>query len=67
MYLWIFQGGSAVKESACNSGDASSISGLGRSLEKEVETHSSGKPISSGKSQGKKSLEGYSPWGHRKS
>ena len=41
MYIWSFQGSSAVEESACHSGDASSISGLGSSFKKEVETHSS--------------------------
>ena len=33
--------GSASKESTCNAGDLGSISGLGRSLEKEKATHSS--------------------------
>ena len=33
--------GSAGKESACNAGDLSSTPGLGRSLEKEMATHSS--------------------------
>ena len=32
---------SAGKESACNAGDLGSIPGLGRSLEKEMATHSS--------------------------
>ena len=36
-----FPGGLDSKESACNSGDLGSISGLGRSLEKEMATHSS--------------------------
>ena len=36
-----FSGGSDGKESACNSGDPSSIPGLGRSLEKGMATHSS--------------------------
>ena len=30
-----------IKESACNTGDMSSIPGMGRSPEKEVATHSS--------------------------
>ena len=34
-------GGSEVKASACNAGDLGSIPGLGRSLEKEMATHSS--------------------------
>ena len=36
-----FPGGSGSKESACNAGDLGSIPGLGRSLEKEMATHSS--------------------------
>ena len=36
-----FPGGSAGKESACNVGDLGSISGSGRSLEKEMATYSS--------------------------
>ena len=36
-----FPGGSESKESACNAGDLGSIPGLGRSLEKEMATHSS--------------------------
>ena len=35
-----FIGSSDGKESACNAGDLDSISGLGRSLEKEMATHS---------------------------
>ena len=64
MYLWIFQGGSAVKESACNSGDEV------QSLDWEDPLRRKWRPTPvffPGKSQGKKSLEGYSPWGHRKS
>ena len=34
-------GGSEIKASACNAGDLGSIRGLGRSLEKEMATHSS--------------------------
>ena len=58
--LW-FRG----KESACNagtSGDAGSILGSGRSLEKK------GKPIPlflPGKSYGQRSLVGYSLWGYK--
>ena len=37
----IFTGGSEVKASASNEGDLGSIPGLGRSLEKEMATHSS--------------------------
>ena len=36
-----FPGGSDSKESACNAGYPGSIPGSGRSLEKEMETHSS--------------------------
>ena len=36
-----FPGGSGGKASACSAGDTGSIPGLGRSLEKEVATHSS--------------------------
>ena len=38
---YTFPGGSDGKESACNAGDLDSISGSGRSLEKEMATHSS--------------------------
>ena len=36
-----FPGGSDGQAPACNAGDPGSIPGLGRSLEKEMETHSS--------------------------
>ena len=36
-----FPGGSDGKESACNAGDLGLIPGSGRSLEKEMATHSS--------------------------
>ena len=36
-----FPGGSDSKGSGCNAGDLSSIPGSGRSLEKEMATHSS--------------------------
>ena len=36
-----FPGGSDRKESACNAGDLGSTPGVGRSLEKGMETHSS--------------------------
>ena len=36
-----YHGGSEVKASACNAGDLSSTPGSGRSLEKEMATHSS--------------------------
>ena len=37
---WVFPGSSDSKESACNVGDPGLIPGLGRSLEKEMATHS---------------------------
>ena len=43
-------------------GDAGSIPGLGRSLEKETASHFS---ILAGKSQGQRSLVGYNPWGRK--
>ena len=39
--VWGFHGGSEGKESACNAGDPGLIPDLGRSLEKEMATHSS--------------------------
>ena len=41
MHLQGFPGGSQVKVSARNAGDLGSIPGSGRSLEKEMATHSS--------------------------
>ena len=41
LLAWGFPGGSEAKASACNVGDLGSIPGLGRSLEKEIATHSS--------------------------
>ena len=38
---WDFPGGSDGKESTCNAGDLGFISGLGRSPEKGMATHSS--------------------------
>ena len=38
---WGFPSGLDGKASACNAGDLGSIPGLGRSLEKEMATHSS--------------------------
>ena len=60
-----FPGGSDDKESACNVGDLGSIPGLGRS--------SGGghvKPLQYSYLEnpyGQRSLEGYSPWGHKES
>ena len=59
-----FPGGSKDKASACNTGDLGSIPGSGRSLEKEMATHSS---TLAWKIRGLKSLVGYSPWGHKES
>ena len=64
MMCWVFPGGSDTKESACYAGDLGSIPGMGRSLEKRIETLSrilawripwTGEP------------GGYSPWGHKES
>jgi len=60
-----FPGGSDGKESAYNTGDPGSIPTLGRSP-----GEGNGKPLQVfllGKSQGWRSLVGYSPWGHRES
>ena len=51
---WSFPSGAVVKKSACNAGDAGLIPGLGRSPGREH-----------GESLGQRSLEGYSPWGHK--
>ena len=59
-----FPGGSVVKNLPAKAGDAGSISGLGRSLEKEMATHSS---IFAWKIHGQRSLTGYSPWGLKES
>ena len=60
-----FTCGSAGKESACNAGDLDLIPGLGRS---PVEGH--GNPLQYSyleNPHGQRSLEGYSPWGHKES
>ena len=49
---------SGIKVSAYNAGDPGSIPGSGRSLEKEMASHSS---ILAGESHGQRSLAGYSP------
>ena len=59
---WDFPGGSDGKASACNVGDRGSIPGSGRSLEKEMATHSR---ILASTSHGWRSLLGYSPWGRK--
>ena len=53
------------KESACQAGDTGSISGLGRSP-----GEGNGNPLYlflPGKSHWQRSLQGYSPWGHKES
>ena len=60
-----FPGGSDGKESACNAGDLGSIPGLGIS---PGEGH--GNPLQYScleKTQGQRSLVGYSPWSHKES
>ena len=60
-----FPGGSEVKASASNAGDPGLIPGSGRSP-----GEGNGNPLQVfllGKSQGWRSLVGYSPWGHRES
>ena len=57
-----FSGGSG-KESACNVGDLGSIPGLGRS---SGGGHCNSFQYSCLENpHGKRSLEGYSPWGHK--
>ena len=61
-----FPGGSNSKESACNAGDMSLISGSGRSAGEW-----NGYPLQSvflpGESPGQRSLAVYSPWSHKES
>ena len=59
-----FPGGSDSKASACNAGDLGSVPGSGISLEKEM---ASTPALLPGKSHGRRSLIGYSPWGHKES
>ena len=58
-----FPGDSESKESACSAGDRGSIPGSGRSLGKGNATL----VFLPGEFHGKRSLAGYSPWGHKKS
>ena len=51
-------GGSVVKNPPANAGDLGLIPGWGRSLEKDMTTHA---VFLSGKSNGQRSLVGYSP------
>ena len=60
-----FLGGSDRKQSACNAGDPGLIPGLGRSP-----GEGNGNPLQlflPGESHGRRSMVGYSPWGHKES
>ena len=60
---WGFPGGSEVNGSASNTGDLGLIPGSGRSS-----VEGNGNPLQYScleNPHGKKSLEGYSPWGHK--
>ena len=60
---WVFPGGSARKESACNEGDLGSIPGSERS---PGEGNGYPLPVFMPKEfHGQRSLVGYSPWGHK--
>ena len=59
-----FPGGSDSKEPACDTGDLDSILGSGRSLQKEMATHSS---ILVGEIPWTEEPGGYSPWGCKES
>ena len=69
MYTWLnggFPGGSVVKNSAANAGDAGD---LGSSRVGKISWRRAWQPSSivlPGKSQGWWSLVGYSPWGHKR-
>ena len=52
-----------VKNPPANAGNAGSVPGSGKSLEKEMETHYG---ILAGKSRGQSSLAGYSSGGRRR-
>ena len=58
-----FPDGAVVKSPPANAGDAVSIPGSGRFLEKGMTTHSIFLP---GKSDGQRGLVGYSPLGHKR-
>ena len=65
-YIWGFPGGSDGKVSAYNVGDPGSIPGLGRSSGK-----GNGNPLQysclENPMDGRRSVVGYSPWGHKES
>ena len=58
-----FPGGSDGKESACNERDPGLIPGPEDPLEKDMATYSC---IPAWKFHGQRSLEGYSPWCHKR-
>ena len=61
---WWFGG----EESACSAGDPGLIPGLGRSPGEDNPRERRLSPVSlPGKSQGQRSLAGYSPWGDKES
>ena len=59
-----FPGGSDGKASPCSAGDPGSISGSGRS---PGEGNGNPPALLPGKSHGRRSLIGYSPWGRKES
>ena len=59
-----FPGGLDGKESTCNAGDVGSIPGLGKS---PGEGNGYLPVFLPGEFHGRRSLEGYSPWGHKES
>ena len=66
--LYAYPGDSGGKESACNAGDPGSIPRSGRSPgEDSPRERRLSRVFLPGKSQGQRSLEGYSPWGHKES
>ena len=64
IYIMGFPGGSDGKASACNAGDLVRFLGQEDPLEKKWQSTPALLP---GKSHGRRSLIGYSPWGHKES
>ena len=61
--MTVFVDGASMPANVGDTRDAGLIPGLGRSLEKEIET-----PVFlPEKFHGQRSLVGYSPWGHKES
>ena len=63
LVIWDFSDGLEVKNRPAKAGDAGLIPGLGTSP-----GEGNGNPLQyscTGKSQGQRSLVGYSPWGHK--